>query len=112
MAKFYGKVGFAETIEDPPNSSIFVEKFTEYPYYGDLNQDLRKLQTPETLNENIMLQNVLEIMADKYLYEHYFAIRYVRFEGVCWKVGYVEVNRPRLRLRFGEVYNGPTADGP
>jgi hypothetical protein len=47
-------------------------------------------------------------MADAYANEHFFAIRYVEWAGVLWTVSMVEVQSPRLLLRLGEVYNGPT----
>lgn len=107
MAKFYGHIGFAEMTN--PSPGVRKEVFTEYPYYGDLKQDLRKMQPSEYLNDGVILQNLVEIMGDKFAHEHYFAMRYVRFNGVCWKVGYVEVRYPRLWIRFGEVYNGEVA---
>lgn len=108
MAKFYGYVGFAEMVETAPG--VHRETYVEYPYYGDLKQDLRKLQPTDTVNDTVVFQNLVEIMGDKYAYDHYFAMRYVRVNGVNWKVGYVEVRYPRLWIRFGEVWNGQTAD--
>jgi hypothetical protein len=49
-------------------------------------------------------------VADAYANEHYFAIRYVEWAGVRWTVRDVEVQRPRLLLRLGEVWNGLTAE--
>lgn len=108
MAKFYGMIGYAEMVETAPG--VHREKYVEYPYYGDLKQDLRKLQPTENLNTSVIFQNLVEVMGDKYAYDNYFAMRYVRVNGVNWKVGYVEVRYPRLWIRFGEVYNGSTAD--
>lgn len=34
MAKFYGSVGYAETIQTAPG--VHEEQIVEYPYYGDL----------------------------------------------------------------------------
>lgn len=108
MVKFYGQVGYAKTVETAPG--VHREIYTEYPYYGDIKQDLRKLQPTDNLNDTVIFQNLVEIMGDKFAYDNYFAMRYVRVHDICWKVGYVEVRYPRLWIRFGEVYNGPTAD--
>lgn len=108
MTKFYGHVGYATMVETAPG--VHREQFVEYPYYGDLKQDLRKLQPTDTLNDTVIFQNLVEIMGDKYAHDHYFAMRYVRVNGVNWKVGYVEVRYPRLWIRFGEVYHGQVAD--
>lgn len=109
MAKFFGHIGFATMVETAPG--VHREEFTEYPYMGDLKQDLRKLEGGDALNDGVILQNLVEIMGDKYAHENYFAMRYVRFNGVAWKVGYVEVRYPRLWIRFGEVYHGEIAAG-
>ena len=50
----------------------------------------------------------LAIVADAYANDHFFAIRYVEWAGVLWTISSVEVQSPRLLLRLGEVYNGPT----
>lgn len=107
MAKFYGHVGYAEFQETAPG--VYQEVFTEYPYYGDVVQDIRKLQTNENLNDGVVLQNMLSVVGDAKAFENYMYIRYVRWGGVCWTVNYVEVNRPRLTLRFGGMYNGTKA---
>ena len=61
------------------------------------------------MNDDVVLNNRIEIIADQYAYQHFFAIRYVRWMGVLWKVTNVEVKSPRLILTIGGVYNGPTA---
>ena len=48
-------------------------------------------------------------MADAYASEHIFAMRYINWAGTRWIVTTVEVLSPRLLLRLGGVYNGPTA---
>lgn len=104
MAKFYGAVGYAETVETAPG--VWTEKITERKYYGDITRNTRRLDGSEYLNDNISIQNQISIIADAYAYEHFFAMRYVRWMGACWKVSTVEVQRPRLILTLGGVYNG------
>ena len=105
MARFHGMVGYAETYESAPD--VFSERIIEYPYYGDIKQDLRKNQPTDQLNDSIIQQNLVEILGDKYAFDHYYAMRYVLFNDVRWEVGYVEVRYPRLWIRFGKVYNVP-----
>lgn len=107
MTRFHGQIGYVETEETAPG--VYVEQPIEYSYKGDVKQDLRKLQTDESLNGSLILQNHLSIVADKFAEEHFHQIRYVKWDGVYWQVNYVEVRRPRLILRFGGVYNGVTA---
>lgn len=108
MAKFYGKVGFAETTETRPG--IWEEAYTERTHYGDLLPNIRKLEPGQSANDDVVLNNKLSIVADPYTKRHFFNIRYVRWMGALWKVTNVEVLSPRLILTIGGVYNGPAAD--
>lgn len=105
MAKFYGVIGYAETKETSPG--VWVEDITERKYYGDITKNSRRLNGGENLNDNLTVTNIISIMADAYAYENFFAIRYVEWMGARWKVSTVEVQRPRLILNLGGVYNGP-----
>lgn len=107
MAKFYGNVGYAVSIETAPG--IWEERIVEKPYFGDVVQNSRRLKEGENLNHDIFLTNALSILADAYMHNHFFAIRYVMWAGAPWIVDNVEVKSPRLTLRLGSLYNGPQA---
>lgn len=106
MAKFSGVVGFAETQVTAPG--VHTEVFTERPYFGDVERNIKQAEDSEYLNDNIDISNAFSIVADPYANAHYFAIRYVTWMGAKWKVTSVEVRFPRLLLNVGGVYNGPT----
>ena len=106
MTRFHGLVGYGETIKIRPG--VFEDKIVERPYFGDVKRIARKLQVGEKIVGDIKVQNSISIMADAYAVDHFFNIRYVKWSGVRWEVTDVEVNRPRLELRLGGVYNGPT----
>lgn len=107
MAKFYGEVGYGESVETPSGSGSWVDVITEIAYFGDVTRNTRKLVTGETLNNEISVSNLISIVADEYATQNFFAIRYIRWEGVLWTVTNVEVQSPRLILSLGTVYNGP-----
>lgn len=107
MAKFYGAIGYSETTETAPG--VWVEGITERFYYGDVVRNTRKWEKGEGLNDDLDIGNQFSIVADAYAYEHFFAIRYIEWMGTRWKVTNVEVERPRLTLQVGGVYNGPEA---
>lgn len=108
MAKFYGKIAFAINVESAPG--VWKDVIVEKDYTGDVVQAIRQAQpSPETVNDNLNLQNSITVVADAYISENMFAIRYVSWQGTLWKVTSVQVQSPRLLLRFGGVYNGPTA---
>lgn len=106
MAKFYGKVGYATTVETAPG--VWTEQIVERPYYGDVSRSSRRLENGIGLNDDVIVNDTISIMADAYAYENFFAIRYVNWMGANWKVSTVEPQRPRLILSLGGSYNGDT----
>lgn len=108
MAKFYGVVGYVDTQETAPG--VYTEVATERKYYGDILKNVKRYVSSEYLNDNLTVNNSISIMADAYAYDNFFAIRYVNWMGANWKVTDVEVQRPRLILSLGEVYNGKTPE--
>ncbi len=107
MARFYGEVGYGDTLESPPASGIWVDQITEIAYFGDVIRNTRKLEEGEHLNNDISVGNSISIVASQYALEHFFKIKYIRWMGVVWTVTSVEVRTPRLILNLGSVYNGP-----
>lgn len=108
MAKFYGRIGYGESVEDPADSGIWVDQITERSYFGDVVRNTRQLRQGDNLNQDLNVRNQISIVADAYANDHFFAIRYLEWAGTLWTVTDVEVQAPRLILTLGEVYNGPT----
>ena len=108
MARFFGEVGYGESVEDPPGSGIWVDLIEEYHYQGDVIRNTRNLESGETLNSDISVANSISIVADEFAIEHFFKIKYVKWRGVRWTVSSVEARAPRLILSLGSVYHGPT----
>lgn len=104
MAKYYGNIGFAETVETKPG--VWTEQITERKYYGDVLQINRRLQTPsETLNDNELISNMISIVADAYAYNNFHSMRYVEWMNAKWKVSNITVQHPRLQLTLGGLYH-------
>lgn len=106
MTRFYGAVGFATPTEMSPG--VWDDVIVERSYYGDVIRNSRRLQVGEDVNDDLTVENSISIVADPYANEQFFAVRYVRWAGTLWEVPTVEVQSPRLILRLGGVYNGPT----
>lgn len=105
MAKFYGLIGYANTVEMAPG--VYEEQITTKEYYGDLLRNSRKLQTSsDSLNDNINVANEISILADPFANNNFHSMRYVEFMGSKWKITSVDVQFPRLILTIGGVYNG------
>lgn len=104
MAKFYGKIGFADPVETSPG--VWTEKIVERNYFGDIIRNTRRLQSSDQLNDDINISNEISIVADPYANQNFHSMRYVEFMGAKWKITNVEVRYPRLILTVGGVYNG------
>ena len=104
MAKWYGKIGFAELNETSPG--VWVEEIKDHEYYGDLTRNSRRLESSGTLNDDINISHEVSIVADPYANQNFHMMRYVEFMGAKWKITSVEVKYPRLILSVGGLYNG------
>lgn len=107
MNRFYGKVGYGVTVETSPG--VYVDQIEEFTYSGDVVRNSLKFREGQSVNNDLSVGNSISIVADAYANEHFFAIRYVEWAGAKWSITEVEVQSPRLILRLGGVYNGPTA---
>lgn len=102
--KFCGKIGYApETVEVTPG--VYEEQIVEHIYRGDVIRNTRRLESDDKANDDITSNNSISIMADAYAYDHFYDMRYVEWQGSKWKVTNVEVQRPRLILTIGGIYN-------
>lgn len=108
MAKWCGKVGYAETVET--ERGIYESQIVERTYYGDvMSSRWKRQQSSEKINDDINLANVISIVADPFANQHCSEMVYVEFMGTKWKVTDVEIQYPRLILSMGGVYNGEQA---
>lgn len=103
MTKFYGKIGFVETVETAPG--VYMEKAIERPYKGDVVKNYRRWESSsDSINGNFTVNNSITILSDKFAIDHSPRIRYVEWLGSYWGVTSVSIDRPRLTLELGGVY--------
>lgn len=109
MAKFYGKVGYAENHEEVDQSGnptgVWVDTITERIYFGDVQKNSTRWKNGSGANDDLYVSNVISVLADPYAYDNFSHIKYVEWMGVKWKVTEIEVQRPRLLLSLGGEYN-------
>lgn len=104
MAKFYGKVGYAETEQTAPG--VWVDQITERTYFGDVLSNATRWVNADGLNDDLKVTTRISIMADAYANEHFSKIKYCEWMGTKWKVTEITPQRPRLLLTLGGEYNG------
>ena len=110
MARFYGKVGFGQTVDQ--GNGVHTEVIEYRIYSGDVVRNNRGTENDQKVNSDLRVSNSISIVSDAHANEHFFAIRYVEWAGTRWEVTDVEVQSPRLLLRLGGVYNGPEGSAP
>lgn len=105
MAKFHGAIGYVQTTETAPG--VYSEDLSERIYYGDIIRNTKRLENNGQLNDNLNVNNLFSIIGDDWVYQNFQTIRYIRWAGALWKVTNIEIQRPRLILTIGGVYNAP-----
>lgn len=102
--RFYGAVGFEETVN--AGRGVFITEIVERTYYGDvIRWSSRRIAETQQQNDDIRMNNSISILADAYASKNYHQIKYVVWDGVKWNVTSVTVGRPRLTLELGNVYS-------
>ena len=104
MAKWYGQIGYAETVEVSPG--VWEEKITERNYYGEVLQTTRRLQSSGQVLDDVEITNRISILSQPFAEQKIQSMRYLTFMGSKWKISSVEIKYPRLLLTIGGVYNG------
>lgn len=103
MARFYGRVGFVlGSIETTPGK--WVENKSERYYYGDVMKRRLNWEKGESINDSIKIGNQFSILADEYAESHMYAMKWIEWKGIKWKITSVEIERPRMILTIGDVY--------
>lgn len=108
MTRYFGKIGFATERETAPG--VFREVVVDHEYYGTINRASRTLvQSPLSADFDVQPSNQIDILADAFASTNAFDIRYAEWQGVRWRVTNIEIQRPRLILTLGGVWNGETS---
>ena len=102
--KWFGVIGFAETVEIKPG--VWKDQITKHEYFGDITRNTRRLQSTDKVNDDIDISNEISIVSDPYANENFHSMRYIEFMSTKWKITSVEVQYPRLNLTLGGEYNG------
>lgn len=104
MAKWHGKVGYVVSEETEPG--IWTLKATEKPHSGDLLSNMNMIVNSNQVNDDMKVANKISIVANPFAYQNFQYIKYVEFMGAVWEVSSAEIQRPRIILTIGGLYNG------
>lgn len=104
MAKFHGMIGYAFQSETSPG--VWEDQITEKNYRGDVILNQQRWQQSEKVNDDLNLDNSISVVADAYAYSNSGYMRYIVMNGKKWKITSLAINRPRIVLQIGGLYNG------
>lgn len=105
MTKFCGKIIFVKSEETSPGVWSESDPIVK-DVVGDVLKKNWRWERSDKMNDDLNISNQISIIADQFIYENLYAIKAVYWMGVSWKVTDVDVQRPRLVLSLGGVWNG------
>jgi hypothetical protein len=106
MAKYAGLVGYVTQEETVPG--VWSPVDNPIQMRGDLIRQSASSQNGDKLNEDITLGHRVSLIGDAYAFGNYYNIKWVMLDGMKWEVTSVEIQRPRLILSIGGLYNDQT----
>ena len=105
MAKWFGKVGYSETVESAPG--VHTPQITVHEYYGDvIRNSTRWSGNPESTNDNLTVNTQISIVIDPFAINNFYSMKWIEFMGAKWEITSVDPQPPRLLLTLGGVFNG------
>ena len=107
MTRYYGAIGFAESVETAPG--VIRDRITERYYKGDVIRNQVRWNPEDQVNEIMRVDNSISVIADPYFESHIQAMRYITWLGQRWKISSIQVERPRITLQIGSEYHDQQA---
>jgi hypothetical protein len=104
MAKYAGLVGYATQEETVPGVWSPVEKTVVMK--GDVIRQSSSVQNDDKVNSDITLNHRVSLIGDAYAFDNYYNLKWIELHGRKLEVSSVELQRPRLIVSVGDIYNG------
>lgn len=104
MAKYAGLVGYVTHEEITPGVWSPVDNSKRMR--GDIIRQSSMNQNGDKVNSDITLAHRVSLIGDAYAFQYYHGIKWIEIDGQKWEVGSVEIQRPRIIVTLGGVWNG------
>lgn len=108
MGKAVCKFGFGINMETEPDiwNDVIKEKG---PYFGDILRSNQSYEQSDTLSGDVRITNQLSIIGDDFLFNNLENIRYIIYKNQR-RIFTFEEAYPRITVKLGGIYNGPTPE--
>lgn len=104
MARYSGLVTYVTQAETVPG--VWTDSVNSYFMRGDILRMSASIQNDNIINSNVALNHRVSLVADEYALGNYHDIKYIDFNGRNWAVTSIEVQRPRIIVTLGGLWNG------
>ncbi len=104
MAKFHGMIGYIESEETAPG--VHSNNIREHSCNGDILRNYKRWETGEVVNNGLTIDNRFSIITDEFILGNTHKMRYLKIGDTAWKITSFEIQRPRIILMVGGVYDG------
>ena len=105
MMRWYGKVGYSETVETKPG--VYDNQDTIREYYGDIKRNsTRWVTNSDSTNDDLTVSTQISIVADAFALQKFYSIKWIEYMGVRWKVANADPQPPRILITLGGIWNG------
>lgn len=103
MARFSGKVGYITQEETTPG--VWTPKEKSRTMKGDIIRQVSNYTSGESVNDDISLNHRVSLVGDAYAFGNYFNMKWIQIDSQKWKISSIEVQRPRLIVTVGGLWN-------
>lgn len=106
--KLTGIAGFElDQVEREDMPSVFESKVVTKKFRGELlSQTWRNQNSDKSTNDNLLNNNKISLVINKFFMTNIANLKYVEYNGVKWKVESFDIKAPRIHITLGGVYNG------
>lgn len=108
MAKYAGLVGYVTQEEKVPG--VWSTVADPKPMRGDIIRASASSQndgrlSSDKINKDVTLNHRVSLVGDAYAFGNYYNIKWIEIDGAKWEVSSVELQRPRLIVTVGGLWN-------
>lgn len=104
MSKFAGLVGYVTQEESVPGVWSPVEN--PKMMKGDIIRQSSTNQNGDKVNSDVSLNHRVSLLGDAYAFNNYYSLKWIQLNGRKWEISSVELQRPRIVVTVGGLWNG------